>query len=104
MAFIQPFHSFYVLKLLQAAPVNIIVGSHVWVEHPVQAWIDGEVFRINGEEVHIRTTDGKTVSFVAHLLCKWGFLIIRVKIFPTKYYAIVCPNDVLSRLLRQGTY
>ncbi|KAI6679691.1 hypothetical protein NL676_033572 [Syzygium grande] len=44
-----------------AAPVNIIVGSHVWVEHPVQAWIDGEVFRINGEEVHIRTTDGKTV-------------------------------------------
>lgn len=44
-----------------AASVNIIVGSHVWVEDPAQAWIDGEVFRINGEEVHIHTTDGKTV-------------------------------------------
>lgn len=46
----------------QAAPVNIIVGSHVWVEDPVEAWIDGEVFRINGEEVHVHTTNGKTVS------------------------------------------
>ncbi|KAI9081193.1 hypothetical protein K1719_036952 [Acacia pycnantha] len=44
-----------------SAPVNIIVGSHVWVEDSAQAWIDGEVFKINGEEVHVRTTDGKTV-------------------------------------------
>ncbi|XP_015889296.3 myosin-17 isoform X1 [Ziziphus jujuba] len=45
-----------------AAPVNIIVGSHVWVEDPVEAWIDGEVFRINGEEVHVHTTNGKTLT------------------------------------------
>ncbi|KAJ4953949.1 hypothetical protein NE237_030781 [Protea cynaroides] len=44
-----------------AAPVNIIVGSHVWVEDPVLAWIDGEVFRIDGQAIHIRTTKGKTV-------------------------------------------
>ncbi|XP_054822706.1 myosin-17 [Prosopis cineraria] len=44
-----------------SAPVNIIVGSHVWVEDPAQAWIDGEVFKINGKQVHVRTTDGKTV-------------------------------------------
>lgn len=44
-----------------SASVNIIVGSHVWIEDPAQAWIDGEVFKINGEEVHVRTTDGKTV-------------------------------------------
>ncbi|KAI4335254.1 hypothetical protein L6164_013918 [Bauhinia variegata] len=44
-----------------AAPVNIIVGSHVWVEDPAQAWIGGEVFKINGEEIHVRTTDGKAV-------------------------------------------
>ncbi|XP_021901980.1 myosin-17-like [Carica papaya] len=44
-----------------AAPVNIIVGSHVWVEDPVLAWVDGEVFKINGEEVHVHTTNGKTV-------------------------------------------
>ncbi|TYG59795.1 hypothetical protein ES288_D07G014700v1 [Gossypium darwinii] len=43
-----------------AAPVNIIVGSHVWVEDPTLAWIDGEVFKISGEEVHVQTTNGKT--------------------------------------------
>ncbi|KAL4335840.1 hypothetical protein GQ457_07G039760 [Hibiscus cannabinus] len=43
-----------------AAPVNIIVGSHVWVEDPALAWIDGEVFKISGEEVHVHTTNGKT--------------------------------------------
>ncbi|KAK6944781.1 Dilute domain, partial [Dillenia turbinata] len=46
---------------LQAAPVNIIVGSHVWVEDPKLAWIDGEVFSINGDEVHVQTTDGRKV-------------------------------------------
>ncbi|KAG5243498.1 myosin [Salix suchowensis] len=40
---------------------NIIVGSHVWVEDPVLAWIDGEVLRINGEEVRVQATNGKTV-------------------------------------------
>ncbi|XP_065849249.1 myosin-17-like [Euphorbia lathyris] len=44
-----------------ATAVNIIVGSHVWVEDPLLAWIDGEVFKINGEEVHVHTTHGKTV-------------------------------------------
>ena len=47
---------------LQAEPVNIVVGSHVWVEDPVLAWIDGEVLRINGEQVHVQATNGKTVS------------------------------------------
>ncbi|PSS15490.1 Myosin-17 like, partial [Actinidia chinensis var. chinensis] len=44
-----------------ATPVNIIVGSHVWVEDPALAWIDGEVIRISGQEVHVQTTTGKTV-------------------------------------------
>ncbi|PIA27770.1 hypothetical protein AQUCO_07600141v1 [Aquilegia coerulea] len=44
-----------------AAPVNIVIGSHVWVEDPVLAWIDGEVIRVNSQEVHIRTTNGKMV-------------------------------------------
>nr|DAD49059.1 TPA_asm: hypothetical protein HUJ06_018996 [Nelumbo nucifera] len=42
-------------------PVNIVVGSHVWVEDPLLAWIDGEVTRINGHEIHINTTNGKKV-------------------------------------------
>nr|XP_009394265.1 PREDICTED: myosin-12-like [Musa acuminata subsp. malaccensis] len=42
-------------------PVNIIVGSQVWVEDPEAAWIDGEVTAIKGGNATIVTTDGKTV-------------------------------------------
>ncbi|KAA8543344.1 hypothetical protein F0562_021161 [Nyssa sinensis] len=42
-------------------PVNIIIGSHVWAEDPAVAWIDGQVSKINGEEVEIQTSDGKKV-------------------------------------------
>lgn len=52
---------FTFLFVLQAAPVNIVIGSHVWIEDPTLAWIDGEVFRVNGQEVNIHTTNGKTV-------------------------------------------
>ncbi|CAN1340158.1 XI-K [Linum perenne] len=44
-----------------AAPVNIIVGSQVWVEDPEVAWVDGEAVKIEGEEVHVNTTHGKKV-------------------------------------------
>lgn len=48
--------------LVQAAPDNIIVGSHVWVEDPVLAWIDGEVTQINGQQVQVHCKNGKKVS------------------------------------------
>ncbi|GJY09173.1 ankyrin repeat-containing domain, PGG domain protein, partial [Tanacetum coccineum] len=35
--------------------VNIIVGSHVWVEDPGEAWIDGTVTKITGQEAEIET-------------------------------------------------
>ncbi|OAY82606.1 Myosin-11, partial [Ananas comosus] len=41
--------------------VNIIVGSHVWVEDPAIAWIDGQVVKINGVDAEVHTTNGKTV-------------------------------------------
>ncbi|CAI0473411.1 unnamed protein product [Linum tenue] len=44
-----------------AALDNIIVGSHVWIEDPKLAWIDGEVTRISGKDVHVQTTNGKNV-------------------------------------------
>lgn len=47
--------------------MNIIVGSHVWVEEPEIAWTDGVVTEINGSDATIVTTDGKTVSFF-HIL------------------------------------
>ncbi|KAL8139816.1 hypothetical protein V2J09_005837 [Rumex salicifolius] len=53
------------------SPVNIIVGSHVWIEDPKLAWIDGEVIRINNDEVEIRTTNGKkAVAKVAKVFPK----------------------------------
>lgn len=65
MVLLFTFHAYFfdsdVVLLLQAAPVNIVVGSHVWVEDPVVAWIDGEVIRINGHDVHVHTPNGKTV-------------------------------------------
>ncbi|KAG5025627.1 hypothetical protein JHK86_021541 [Glycine max] len=42
-------------------PVNIIVGSQVWVEDPEDAWIDGEVTQIKGKNATIIATNGKTV-------------------------------------------
>ncbi|KAK6162834.1 hypothetical protein DH2020_002675 [Rehmannia glutinosa] len=47
--------------MIQGTPVNIIVGSHVWVEDPELAWIDGEVLEIKGTDATIVTTTGKTI-------------------------------------------
>ncbi|KAL6637848.1 hypothetical protein ACP70R_025420 [Stipagrostis hirtigluma subsp. patula] len=42
-------------------PVNIIVGSQVWLEDPGEAWVDGEVTEIKGGDATVATTNGKTV-------------------------------------------
>lgn len=48
--------------MIQGTPVNIIVGSQVWIEDPDDAWIDGEVTEIKGSNATVATTNGKTVS------------------------------------------
>nr|GLL30727.1 myosin-11-like [Ipomoea trifida] len=45
----------------KGTPVNIIVGSQVWVEDPTVAWVDGRVTKINKQEVTIDATDGRQV-------------------------------------------
>ncbi|CAM0882389.1 unnamed protein product [Alopecurus aequalis] len=42
--------------------LNIVIGSHVWVADKDLSWIDGEVFKIDGQNAHVRTTKGKTVT------------------------------------------
>lgn len=69
--------------MIQGTPVNIIVGSHVWVEDPEAAWIDGEVLEIKGSDATILTTDGKTVSQSPHL--KFNF---------SSTNAILSPNSI----------
>lgn len=54
--------------ILQASSVNITIGSHVWVEDPILAWIDGQVSRIDGQDVHVQTTNGKKVDAQAAAL------------------------------------
>ncbi|CAI0433990.1 unnamed protein product, partial [Linum tenue] len=39
--------------------VNIIEGSHVWVEDPDEAWLDGQVLKITGQNAEIECSNGK---------------------------------------------
>lgn len=64
--------------------MNIIVGSHVWVEDPAQAWIGGEVTKINGEEVHVRSGDGKTVSQTVCTVFENCFIFGLLQLFSSK--------------------
>jgi len=52
---------------MQVAPINIIVGSHVWVEDSEVVWIDGEVLEINGQKDELQLTNGKTVIHCYYL-------------------------------------
>ncbi|KAL2661502.1 hypothetical protein AAZX31_03G228400 [Glycine max] len=43
-------------------PVNIIAGSHVWVQDPQVCWIDGQVSKIiKGNDAEIEATNGNKV-------------------------------------------
>ncbi|KAJ9169698.1 hypothetical protein P3X46_017860 [Hevea brasiliensis] len=44
-----------------AAAVGLVVGSPVWLEDPDEAWVDGEVVDIKGEDIKVLCTSGKTV-------------------------------------------
>ncbi|KAI5580492.1 hypothetical protein BDE02_08G157700 [Populus trichocarpa] len=44
-----------------AAQVNSMVGSFVWVEDPEEAWMDGEVVEVNGEEITVNCASRKAV-------------------------------------------
>jgi Myosin N-terminal SH3-like domain len=36
----------------------------VWAEDPVEAWIDGEVVEINGDEIFINNSGERVGSFI----------------------------------------
>ncbi|CAL4937229.1 unnamed protein product [Urochloa decumbens] len=46
----------------EASKSRFVVGSHVWVEDPDEAWMDGLVEEINGDELVINCTSGKKVT------------------------------------------
>ncbi|KAG2591196.1 hypothetical protein PVAP13_5NG441680 [Panicum virgatum] len=47
--------------------LNIVIGSHVWVEDKDLAWVDGEVSRIDGQNAHVRTTKGEMVAKISDI-------------------------------------
>ncbi|MQL71295.1 hypothetical protein Taro_003629 [Colocasia esculenta] len=70
----------------EASSVNIAAGSLVWVEDPEEAWIDGEVLEVIGEEIKISCTSGKTVT--AHAS----------KVYPKDAEASPCGVDDMTKL------
>ncbi|VAH77128.1 unnamed protein product [Triticum turgidum subsp. durum] len=80
-------------------PANIIVGSHVWVEDPTLAWIDGEVVSIKNNEVHVQTSNGKK-EMDCQLHCN-AFAQVntdRSKVFPKDMEAPPGGVDDMTRL------
>ncbi|KAK1289386.1 hypothetical protein QJS10_CPB18g01808 [Acorus calamus] len=69
-----------------AASIHIAVGSLVWVEDPDVSWMDGEVVEVNGEEIKIACTSGKTV--VANVS----------NIYPKDAEALPCGVDDMTKL------
>ncbi|KAM0920055.1 hypothetical protein ACQ4PT_007723 [Festuca glaucescens] len=45
-----------------ASKSRFVVGSHVWVEDSDEAWMDGLVEEVNGEELVVNCTSGKKVT------------------------------------------
>ncbi|KAJ4805624.1 Myosin [Rhynchospora pubera] len=41
---------------------HVVVGSLVWAEDPDEAWIDGEVVEISGDEITLNASSGKLVT------------------------------------------
>ncbi|KAG6413856.1 hypothetical protein SASPL_126571 [Salvia splendens] len=84
------------------SPVNITVGSHVWVEDPALAWVDGQVSRINGQDVHVKTKNGKqgcllvpgsVVNWIIILSC--CCFIVMSELEPMDIHAAdVCDTDM----------
>ncbi|XP_010490294.1 PREDICTED: myosin-13-like [Camelina sativa] len=40
---------------------TVKAGSIIWVQDPEEAWLDGEVVEVNGEDIKVQCTSGKTV-------------------------------------------
>jgi len=64
--------------------VNIIVGSHVWIEDPEVSWIDGQVLKIKGKDAEIETTNGKKVCRLSdcHLLGSVFYSLCFLPLYP----------------------
>ncbi|XWS36516.1 hypothetical protein CRYUN_Cryun20dG0091400 [Craigia yunnanensis] len=65
---------------------SLVVGSVVWVEDSDIAWIDGEVVEVNGEDIKVLCTSGKTV------------LVKTSNVYPKDAEAPPCGVDDMTKL------
>ncbi|XP_051143189.1 myosin-6-like [Andrographis paniculata] len=68
------------------ASATLGVGSLVWVEDPDAAWLDGEVVEVNGGNVKVHCTSGKTVVVPA------------ANVYPKDAEAPPCGVDDMTKL------
>ncbi|XP_021806038.1 myosin-6-like [Prunus avium] len=66
--------------------MSLVVGSLVWLEDPEEAWIDGEVVEVKGEQIKVLCTSGKTVVVKAS------------NIYPKDAEAPPCGVDDMTKL------
>jgi len=59
---IEAFISYWIN--VQAGQLNYFVGSHVWVEDPDEAWIDGEILESKDDEITISYESGTKVNLL----------------------------------------
>ncbi|WVY94150.1 hypothetical protein V8G54_033238 [Vigna mungo] len=84
---------------LQGNPVNITVGSHVWVEDPDVSWIDGQVSNIKGKDAEIHTINGKKVCAYFAFLNKFHTVVTKLsKIYPKDMEAPAGGVDDMTKL------
>ncbi|CAB4291371.1 unnamed protein product [Prunus armeniaca] len=69
-----------------AVAMSLVVGSLVWLEDPEEAWIDGEVVEVKGEQIKVLCTSGKTVVVKAS------------NIYPKDAEAPPCGVDDMTKL------
>ncbi|CAI5504315.1 unnamed protein product, partial [Closterium sp. Naga37s-1] len=52
---------------LQTADAKVVVGSFVWVEDSDQAWVEGEVVKVEKKKVTVKVGDKETVYRLKHI-------------------------------------
>ncbi|CAI5465850.1 unnamed protein product [Closterium sp. Yama58-4] len=52
---------------IMTADAKVVVGSFVWVEDPEQAWVEGEVVKVEKKKVTVKVGDKETVYRLKHI-------------------------------------
>ncbi|XLR05925.1 hypothetical protein S83_072123 [Arachis hypogaea] len=56
---------------VQSAQLSFVVGSHIWIEDPDEAWIEGEILESKGNEITVNCASGtKVISKSSHIYPK----------------------------------